>query len=381
MIAVSDDRKVHSTDIVNGLARKDIFDSKGTLLVKEGSRISEAHYERMRAEGLVQEDKSKSKQQNNFDINFVSSKSLHGRIDKLIVKYAQLQSKMIADANMTLKKELDDIIINFSELCDEDINQVLGELFLSEIKKYHFIKPLYIAASITELIKRFNDYLPDKAITSEIKISLLQAALIYNLGLIQSNKNIYDDNLKLTVEEKKELRKNYPIQSIAAALKMGVADKVTLDAIKNHNTASLENTSFEALILRTPFIYAGISMPENKALSNNNLFNPCRVFTKLFSEKKLDPILGGLFLKINGIAPIGSILNFESREKGVVIKGPNKDNVTSSLIRLITNKSAVQMRRPGERFYLHQTKMVQKGLSDHHQFAWVKFAPFVTWER
>jgi len=380
MAELSDDRKVHSTDIVNGLARKDIFDSKGVLLVKEGSRISEAHYARMREEGLVQEDKSKSKQQNNFDINYVSSKSLHGRLEKQIIKYVQLQAKMVDDANMSLKEELDLIIINFIDLCDEDIHQVLGELFLSEIKKYHFIKPLYIAASVTELIKRYNAYEPDKKISNEVKTSLVQAALIYNVGIIQSNKNIYDDSKKLSVEEKQQLRKNYPTQSIATALKMGVADAVTLDAIKNHNMSS-DEASFEALILRTPFIYAGISMPENKAILANNLFNPCKEFTKLFAEKKLDPILGGLFLKINGIAPIGSILNFESREKGVVIRGPNNDNVTSSLIRIITNKSAVQLRRPGERFYLHQTKMVQKGLSDHHQFAWSKFAPFVTWER
>lgn len=209
MVELTDDRKVHSTDIVNGLARKDIYDSKGTLLVKEGSRISEAHYARMREEGLVQEDKSKSSgNQNNFDINYVSSKSLHGRLEKQVVKYSQLQSQIITDANMSLKDELDAIINAFSDLCDENIDQVLGELFLSEIKKYHFIKPLYIAASITELIKRFNAYAPDKVITKEVKHSLLQAALIYNIGLIQSNKNIYDDNEKLSIDEKQELRKN-----------------------------------------------------------------------------------------------------------------------------------------------------------------------------
>ncbi len=376
MADLTGDRKVQSSDIVNGLARKDIFDSKGLLLLKEGGRISEAHYARMSEEGLVQE----YKQNNNFDINFVSSKSLHGRLDKQIIKYAQLQSKMVSDANMSLKETLDQLIEDFCFLCDEDINQVLGELFLSEIKTYHYIKPLYIAASVTELIKRYNQYAPDKLISDDVKKALLQAAFIYNIGLIQSNKNIYNDNLKLSLEEKSELRKNYPTQSIAAALKIGVADAVTLDAIKNHNMAA-DDISFEALLLRTPFIYTGISLPENKAILAKNLFNPCKAFTKLYTEKKLDPVIGGLFLKINGIAPIGSILNFETREKGVVVKGPNNDNVISSMIRIITNKSAVQLRKPGERFYLHQTKMVQKGLSDHHQFAWGKFAPFVTWER
>ncbi len=376
-----DDRKVHSTDIVNGIARKDIYDSKGLLLVKKDARISEAHYARMREEGLVYEENSKSsKTPKSFDINYVSSNSFHRRLEKQISFFAKLQDKILNEAAITLKSELDTLIQEFSILCEENIHQTLGELFLSEKKKYHYIKPLYVTASLIELIKRFNEYTQEKKISKETKISLIQAALTYNIGMIQSNKNIYTNHSKLTIEEKKQLRANYPTQSITTILKIGITDSITLDAIKNHNIVS-ENPSFEALLLRTPFIYAGIAMPENQNIVANNLYNPCREFTKLFSEKKLDPILGGLFLKINGIAPIGSILNFETREKGVVIKGPNKENISSSMIRIITNKSGVQLRRPGEKFYLHQTKMVQKGLSDHHQFAWSKFAPFVTWER
>lgn len=376
-----EDRKVHSTDIVNGLARKDIFDSKGLLLVKKDSRVSEAHYARMREEGLVyDETNNASKTPKSFDINYVSANSFHGRLEKQIVNFAKLQQKIVNEASVSFKPEFDALVKEFTELCEKNINQTLGELFLNEIKKYSFIKPLYITASLIELIKRFNEYSSDNPINEQTKIGLIQAALTYNIGLIQCNRDIYETNSKLTIKQKKELRKNYPTQSITTILKMGITDAITLDAIKNHNIVA-EKPSFEALLLRTPFIYAGIALPENKSIVANSLYNPCKEFTKLFAEKKLDPILGGLFLKINGIAPIGSILNFESREKGVVIKGPNKDNITSSMVRIITNKSAVQLRRPGEKFYLHQTKMVQKGLSDHHQFAWSKFAPFATWER
>ncbi|MBL7003907.1 MAG: hypothetical protein ISR69_07775 [Gammaproteobacteria bacterium] len=377
---VSDDRKVHSTDIVNGLARKDIFDSKGVLLVKKDARISEAHYARMREEGLVIEENTKSHEAKSFDINYVSSKSLHGRLEKVSNKFIVLQEKIVNDVSIALKQDFDDIVTELIELCDEDINQVLGELFLYDLKKYFYSKPIYIAASLIELIKRFNVYKKQKVIKDDTKVQLVQAALTYNIGLIQCNKELYDTKKKLTVTEKRELRENYPTQSITTIIQMGIADPVTLDAIKNHNIAA-KTPSFEALLLRTPFIYAGIALPENKAILENNLYNPCREFAKLFSESKLDPVLGGLFLKINGIAPIGSILNFETREKGVVIRGPSSSNVMSSLIRIITNKTGVQLRKPGEKFYLHQTKMLQKGLSDHHQFAWSKFSPFVTWER
>ncbi len=54
-----EERKIKSNDIVNGLARKDLFDSNGVLLVKKGSRVKEAHFKRMREEGLIQEEVNK----------------------------------------------------------------------------------------------------------------------------------------------------------------------------------------------------------------------------------------------------------------------------------------------------------------------------------
>lgn len=375
-----DDRKVHSTDIVNGLARKDIFDSKGVLLVKEGTRVSEAHYDRMREEGLVfDEQNDASKNKHKFDINFVSANSLHGRLEKQVSLFAQLQTKMLDEASSELTASLDEIITNFTDLCNENIHQVLGELYLSEAKKYHYIKPLYIAASLIELVNRFNQYAPDKAISEQKRVSLVRGALTYNLGLIKE-KDIYQSDKELSEQERIDLRKRYPKQSISILKKMGIEDKVTIDVIKRHNTVVIDPT-FDALLLRTPFIYAGISLPESKKAQEDELYNPGKEFTRLYAMKKLDEVLGGLFLKINGVAPIGAILNFETREKGVIIKGPKEDNVTSSLIRIITNKVGVQLNRPGERFHLHEAKIQAKGLSDHHQFAWSKFNPFVVWER
>ena len=53
----------------------------------------------------------------------------------------------------------------------------------------------------------------------------------------------------------------------------------------------------------------------------------------------MDPVYGGLFLKINGLAPIGAILNYKSREKAVVIKGPVDDDISASTVRMLTNQN------------------------------------------
>ncbi len=378
-----DQRKVKSNDIVNGLARRDIFDSKGTLLVKEGTRISEVHYQRMREEGLIQEDlHKKSDQGNKLDINFVSSHSLHGRLDNIILKFMHLQKNLIeaTRSDEQFRQQLDDIITRLLELCDENIFQVLGELYLADLSNYNFIKPLYVSASLTELIKRYNDYKPEDSIDAKKRHHLLYAALLYNIGLLKLERNIYSESRQLSPEEKQVLRVNYPTESIRLLKLAGIEDGLTVEVVKQHNVAA-SNPSFAALLLRTPFIYSGIAMPQFIHRNQQNLCNPCREFAIMFTKKKLDPILGGLFLKINGLVPVGSIMQFDSREKAIVIEGPGSDNISSSRLRILTNKTGMQLSRPGDTFFLHKTLLKQKGLADHHQFAWNKFAPFVMWER
>jgi len=378
-----DERKVKSNDIVNGLARRDIYDSKGTLLVKEGTRIGQAHFDRMREEGLIQEDLQKANNQTHkLDINYVSSGSLHGRLDKIIIKFMQLQKKVIeaTASDQPLRKDLDSTTEKLLLLCDENIFQVLGELYIAETSNYNFIKPLYVAASLIELIKRYNDYKQQTVIDAKKRNSLVYAALLYNIGLLKLERNIYTENKRLTPQEKQTLRVNYPAQSVKMLSTLSIADTITIDAIKHHNVAA-KSPSFEALLLRTPFIYCGIAMPQFVNHNRDNMCNPCREFAQMFAEKKLDPVLGGLFLKINGLMPVGSIMQFDSSEKAMVIKGPGNDNITSSQLRILTNKSGMQLARPGETFYFHKTRLQQKGLADHHLFAWNKFAPFVMWER
>ncbi|MDJ0881120.1 MAG: hypothetical protein QNJ56_05670 [Gammaproteobacteria bacterium] len=374
-----DERKVKSNDIVNGLARRDIFDSKGVLLVKEGTRISEAHYARMREEGLIQEDHSESSDKNkNLSLHYVDPNSVHARLDKQIFLFSQLQKEICQEADANHKNQLIGIAQALEALCDENIFQVIGELYLMEKSKYNYVKPLYITASLIELIKRYNAYTPDSPIEDDKKDSMIYAALLHNLGLV--NNNLYNNEKTLSVEERNAVRKNYPQISISMIQNMGFNDKTLFDAVANHNVAA-SSPSFEALLLRTPFIYAGIAMPEQQRAADQQLINPSREFAKMFSEQQLDPILGGLFLKINGLAPVGSILVFETLEKALVIKGPDDNNISSSQIRMLTNKNGVQFNRPGDKLYLHKIKMNHKGIADHHQFAWGKFAPFTMWQR
>ena len=71
----------------------------------------------------------------------------------------------------------------------------------------------------------------------------------------------------------------------------------------------------------------------------------------------------------------------DNGEKAVIVAGPNELNIASSTLRMIANSSGVQLARPGDKFRLDRTVLVQKGMSNHHKFAWNKFSPFVAWEK
>ncbi len=62
--------------------------------------------------------------------------------------------------------------------------------------------------------------------------------------------------------------------------------------------------------MRTPFIYAGIAILQALSVAQRAIDNPSREFARMFAKQELDSVFGGLYLKVNGLAPIGSIMNF-----------------------------------------------------------------------
>jgi hypothetical protein len=379
MSSVNTDRKVKTSDISNGFANVDIFDKDGALLIKKGDKVRHVHYHRMREDGLIQEACDKvNGAPTKRNLQFSPPDSIHSRLNWVKRAFSTLQKQIVGQPKAELRGDLAYICGQLINLCEENTYQVMGELYLSDFRHYASIKPLYVAASLHELINRYNEFYPDQLITTQQRHNLLQAALLHNLGLL--NSHLYNNKQELTDEERHEIRRNYPRASTQLAEKIGINESETLETIAQHNTEA-EDPHLGAHLLRMPFVYAGIAMRERRQHEMLNIINPTREFARLFAENRLDPILGGLFLKINGLAPVGSILQFDSREKAVVLSGPDEDNIASSKLRMIANSSGVQLGWPGTTFRLDTTQLKQKGLTNHHQFAWNKFAPFAAWEK
>jgi len=70
----------------------------------------------------------------------------------------------LQQANAEKGARLQQIAATLIDLSQENIDQVLGEFFLSEHSNYNFTKPLYVGASLVELIQRYNCHDADAAI-------------------------------------------------------------------------------------------------------------------------------------------------------------------------------------------------------------------------
>ena len=305
--------------------------------------------------------------------------AVHARISDLCTEFHSLQNEILLEADPAQGNRLRQVAARLIELSESDLDQVLGELFLTDVWNYNYSKPLYIAASLVALIARCRAHDQAPSIEDDKREQLVLAALGFNLGLIEYEKQVYENQEEFSFEEKTKLREHYPQQSADRLKAIGLDQTVIQDTVRNHNVAC-DNPSQDALLLRTPFIYAGIAMPHSADSPQQSINNPSREFAQMYANQELDPVYGGLFLKINGIAPVGSIINLESCEKVMVIRGPEEDDIASSRVRMLTNRNGVQLTRPGEIYRFHDTPSKHRGLADHHQFAWSQFSPATMWE-
>lgn len=305
--------------------------------------------------------------------------SIHRRLSELSSSFNQLQSRLVTEPDPEHGDGLMRLAQALIDISEDSLDQVLGELFLSEVSNYNFTKPLYIAASLNELINRYNLYSPSQTVDETKRKLLIAAALGFNLGLVSYEKQIYDSDEEFSHDDKRQLRENYPQQSGDLLKASGLDQAIIQDVVRNHNVVT-ENPSADAMMMRTPFIYAGIAMPQTPQLLPGPRPNPSQEFARMYARRELDPVYAGLFLKINGMAPVGAILNYESREKAIVVKRPENDDISSSTVRMLTNRSGIQLRAPGEFYPFSETPSRMVGPADHHQFAWTYFAPYVMWE-
>lgn len=167
--------------------------------------------------------------------------------------------------------------------------------------------------------------------------------------------SIDESQKEFTPVEKHQLREHYPQQSAETLKAADLDQSVVQDVVRHHNVVS-NNPSPLALMMRTPFIYAGIALSQNPLIGQLSIDNPSREFVRMYTERKL-----------------------ESNAWALVVQGPRDENIASSSVRMLTNRNGVQLLRPGAHYQLDKTPTRHRGLADHHHFAWTNFSPHMMW--
>jgi malonyl CoA-acyl carrier protein transacylase len=169
-----------------------------------------------------------------------SQSSIHERLGELCIKFHQLQDELLSEADAAKGARLQQIASALIVLNQEQNDQLLGELFLSEHSNYNFTKPLYIGVSLVELIRRYNLFAADSAIDDSKLEQMVVAALGHNLGLLAYEKRVYESQEEYSVEDKRQLREHYPQQSADILKAAGLDQALIQDVVRNHNGQPLE---------------------------------------------------------------------------------------------------------------------------------------------
>ena len=163
---------------------------------------------------------------------------MHERLGGLcIASFNQLQSQLVASRARSRARTFENWRSELILLCEEQSTRYSASCSCRRHSNYNFTKPLYVAASLVELIRRYNDY-SATPIDDGKKLQMIIAALGFNLGLLAYEKQVYESHEEFSPEEKRELREHYPQQSADMLKAAGLDQAVMQDVVRNHNVAS-----------------------------------------------------------------------------------------------------------------------------------------------
>jgi HD-GYP domain-containing protein (c-di-GMP phosphodiesterase class II) len=222
------------------------------------------------------------------------------------------------------------------ELCEYDIDALIGGIHTDEQYRYSVIHPLHTAILCYMVAQ-------DLKMDIDKTICLMAAALTSNVGMfeVQDEMNAQDGPLDT---EQKRIVKNHPIVSAKILKRAGIKNKLWLETVLQHHEQidgsgyprQLRGTAFlrEARILGLADRYHAMISPRayRKGLS------PTQALKKIFQTrgKEIDEKIALLFIKIVGIYPPGSFVRLSNGETAIVTRrggDPMKPVVKSILSR------------------------------------------------
>ncbi|MDH5692869.1 MAG: HD domain-containing protein [Gammaproteobacteria bacterium] len=326
----------------------DIFDESDRLLLKQGMQLhSKKQLKKLVEIGAYryefEEDKpiDASKQRVHDVLSpFVRIERVEHELEFLL-KETFLLSK---NDNVNLTNRYLDLVDELIDLCEYDIDAVLGAIHTDEQNRYTVVHPLHSAVLVYIIGKRIN-------IPTDRLICIMAATLTSNVGMYELQEVLHGQTDRLSDEQKIEVEK-HPLRSVRLLKRAGITNKLWLEIVAQHHEQQdgrgyprrIRGPQFikEARIVAMADRYHAMISPR----SYRKGLTPTMALKHLFQTrgKVIDEKIGAIFIKELGIYPPGTYVRLKNGETALVTR--RGSNSMRPKVKSLLSSQGLKMRKP-----------------------------------
>jgi len=250
-------------------------------------------------------------------------------------------SQNIASQGRSGVRKLKRIVQNMVDFVSDDDSVLLGMSTIREYDDYTYTHSVNVAILSLCLGKRIG--------LTRIPLSWLGiSALLHDLGKLDIPKEILNKPGKLTSSEFHEMEQ-HPLKSVSQVLKLqaprDLKAKILLPPLEHHmkydssgypRVRRKQTISLFGRIIGIADVFDALSSPR---VYRPIAYSPDKVLSMMLetSGKDFDPILLKVFINMLGVYPVGTLLQLDTGEKGLVVSAGEDENKTRPLIILLVS--------------------------------------------
>lgn len=252
----------------------------------------------------------------------------------------EVSQKIVSQGRSGVRK-IKRIVQNMVDFLGDDDSVLLGMSTVREYDDYTYTHSVNVAILSLCLGKRIG--------LSKVSLSWLGiCGLVHDLGKLEVPQEILNKPGKLSPNEFKEMEK-HPLKSVSQILKLNAArdlkTKILLPPLEHHmkydtsgypKARRKQPISLFGRIIAIADVYDALSSPR---IYRPQAYGPDRALSIMLegSGKDFDPILLKVFINMLGIYPVGTLLELDTGEKGLVVPPADDTDKTRPHITLLVS--------------------------------------------
>jgi len=342
----------------NRPVRWSLFDPRGGLLLGEGSRVSSRkQIDRLIEMGAWYYDIPRITVYRPTEISVTRKMSSFDIVTTLLSRL-ELCFRLLHSSSQTeqFARSITLLAIDIQSACATHPSAVLGSIQVIADAPVHVSHALH-SAVICEMAAR------SMGMDLVERIPLLAAALTQNIGMIEIQQELNEQNQSLS-QEQRALVDMHPQVSADMLAERGVTDTRWLNAVAQHHeriNGSGYPRGLKAEAITRDARLLGIT-DHYVAMTRSRLYRPplkTRAALKAIYQgrgESVDTDLMKLFVRVMGLFPPGSLVRLKSNEIAIVLG--HVDTIDQPQIALLTDVDSERLERPVLNVSIHKSEIL-----------------------